>query len=196
MAQAVQERVRCARRPKKCAAKNAKDNCKCGQSMNLGAFTSKIRCESNSRRTEYEQGNSATDCKGRFGNEKTLHKNGASNLDTWPETMLASHFIWSFTQCRDVWQGHYRWWNVVFSIQPGNKMTEHAMENTEFTSAEKSTHVSVTGQDHACVLLRSQGDSSLWIHCTRINGKSSVLFGNADKVTGICSEEKTRTLAW
>jgi len=32
---------------------------------------------------------------------------------------------------------------------------------TEFTSAEKSTHVSVAGQDHSCVLLRSQGDSSL-----------------------------------
>jgi len=39
-------------------------------------------------------------------------------------------------------------------------MTEHAVENTEFTSAKKSTHVSVIGQDHACVFLRSQGDSS------------------------------------
>jgi hypothetical protein len=29
------------------------------------------------------------------------------------------------------------------------------------TSVEKSTHVSVAGQDHACVFLRSQGDSSL-----------------------------------
>jgi hypothetical protein len=28
---------------------------------------------------------------------------------------------------------------------PGNKMTEHVVENTEFTSAEKSTHVSVAG---------------------------------------------------
>ena len=38
MAQAVQGRVRrCARRPKKWAAKNAKDRCKCGQSTNLGA---------------------------------------------------------------------------------------------------------------------------------------------------------------
>ena len=32
---------------------------------------------------------------------------------------------------------------------------------TEFTSAEKSTHVSIAGQDHACVFLRSQGGSSL-----------------------------------
>jgi len=29
---------------------------------------------------------SATDCKGKFGNEKNFSKNGASNLDTWPET--------------------------------------------------------------------------------------------------------------
>jgi hypothetical protein len=74
-------------------------------------------------------------------------------------------------------------------------MTEHAVENTEFTSAEKSTHVSVTGQDHACVFLPSQGDSLLRIHFTRTNGKSIVLFGSADKVMRMCSDEKTRTLA-
>jgi len=50
---------------------------------------------------------------------------------------------------------------VVFLVGPGNKTTEHAVENTEFTAAGKSTHVSVAGQDHACVFLRSQGDSSL-----------------------------------
>ena len=67
---------------------------------------------------------------------------------------------------------------------------EHAVENTEFTSDGKSTHVSVTGQDHACVFLQSQGESSLWIHFTRTNGKSTVLFGSDDKVTGIYSEDK------
>jgi hypothetical protein len=46
-------------------------------------------------------------------------------------------------------------------------------------------------QDHACVYLRSQGDSSLWIHCTRTNGESIVLLGSADKVTGIRPEENT-----
>jgi hypothetical protein len=61
-------------------------------------------------------------------------------------------------------------------------MTEHAVENTEFTSAEKSTRVSVAGQGHACVFLRSQGYSSLLIHCTRTNGKSIVLFGSSDKL--------------
>ena len=69
MARAVQERARkCARRFKKWEAKNAKDRCKCGQSTNLGALRSKSRCESNSRRTDYEQGNSMTDFKGNFGN--------------------------------------------------------------------------------------------------------------------------------
>jgi len=55
MTQVVQGRVRCARQPKKWAAKNAKDRCKCGQrqSTNLGALRSKSRCESNSRRIEY-----------------------------------------------------------------------------------------------------------------------------------------------
>ena len=57
MEQAVQGRARkYARRPKKWAAKNAKDRCKCGQSTNFGALRSKIRCESNSRRIEYEYG--------------------------------------------------------------------------------------------------------------------------------------------
>jgi len=54
MTQAVQGRVRYARRPKKWAAKNAKDRCKCGQSTNLGVLRLKIRCASNSRRIEYE----------------------------------------------------------------------------------------------------------------------------------------------
>jgi hypothetical protein len=55
MAQAVQGRMRrCERRPKKWAAKNAKDRRKCGQSTNLGALRSKGRCESYGRRTEHE----------------------------------------------------------------------------------------------------------------------------------------------
>ena len=56
--------------------------CICGQSTNLGVLRSKIRCESNSRRIECEWGNSATDCKGKFGNEENFRKNGASDLDT------------------------------------------------------------------------------------------------------------------
>jgi hypothetical protein len=43
----------------------------------------------------------------------------------------------------------------MFSIRPGNKTIEYAVENTEITSPEKITHVSVAGQDHACVFLRS-----------------------------------------
>jgi hypothetical protein len=55
MAQALQGRARrCARRPKKWADKNAKGRYKYGQSTNLGALRSKIRCESNGRRAEYD----------------------------------------------------------------------------------------------------------------------------------------------
>jgi hypothetical protein len=42
---------------------------------------SKIRHETNRRRIEYEWGNSAKDYYGGFGNEKNVHKDGASNLD-------------------------------------------------------------------------------------------------------------------
>ena len=56
--------------------------------------------------------------------------------------------------------------NVMFSMRPGNKTTEHAVENTEFTSTEKTTQFSVAGQNHDWVFLQSQGESSQWIHCT------------------------------
>jgi hypothetical protein len=38
-------------------------------------------CETNSRRTKCEYGNSAADSNGGFGNEKNFSKYGASNLD-------------------------------------------------------------------------------------------------------------------
>jgi hypothetical protein len=79
MAYAVQGRARrCARGPKKWAAKNTKDRSKCGQSTNLGAPISKIRCLTNSR-TEYEQEDSTTYYYRGLGNVKNFH--GASNLD-------------------------------------------------------------------------------------------------------------------
>jgi hypothetical protein len=172
-------------------SRNAKDRI-----QTWGRLRLKIRCESNSRRTENEKGNSVTYCKGRFGNEKNFCKNGALNLDLWLEKPSATHFIWSFTQCRYVWKGHYWWWNVVFSIRPRNKMREHAEESIEFTSDEKSMHVSIAGQDNACVFLWSQGDNSLLIHCTRTSSKSTVLSGSSDKDTGIGLGEKTQNLAW
>jgi hypothetical protein len=44
---------KCARWPKKWAAENTMDRCKCGQSTNLGELRSKIRSETTTRRTEY-----------------------------------------------------------------------------------------------------------------------------------------------
>jgi hypothetical protein len=46
---------RCARWPKKWAATEAKGRCKCGQSTNLNALRSKIRCETNNRRRLQEK---------------------------------------------------------------------------------------------------------------------------------------------
>ena len=40
-------------------------------------------------------------------------------------------------------------------------MTQHAVKNTELNLGQKNTRVLVIGQDHACVFLRKQGDSSL-----------------------------------
>jgi hypothetical protein len=48
-----------------------------------------------------------------------------------------------------------------FHYDPETKRQSMQWENTEFTSAEKSTHVSLTVQGHACVFLRSQEDTSL-----------------------------------
>jgi hypothetical protein len=42
---------------------------------------------------------------------------------------------------------------VVFSIRPGNKTPEQAVENIEFTSTGKNTHVSLAVQDHPRVFL-------------------------------------------
>jgi hypothetical protein len=60
----------------------------------------------------------------------------------------------------------------------------------------KSMHVFLTVYDHTCVLVLPQRASLLWIHCTRTNIESAVLFGNADKFTVIYLQERTWTLAW
>jgi hypothetical protein len=74
-------------------------------------------------------------------------------------------------------------------------MTELAVENTEFTSAEKARiSRSQVKTMFVCVFVRQQVDSSLRMHCTRTNGKSTVLFGSADKIMEMCSEGKTWTL--
>jgi hypothetical protein len=83
------------------------------------------------------------------------------NLDTWPETMSASHFILSFTQCRDVWKGHYQWWNMVFSVRPRIKTTEHAVENTEFTPAKKSTRLGCRSRPCLCVSSITRGEFTM-----------------------------------
>jgi len=83
-----------------------------------------------------------------------------------------------------------------FQYDPETKWQSMQWKTENSPQLKKSMHVVVADQDHACVFLWSQRDNSLWIHCTKTNSKSTVLFGSTDKVTGICLEEKTRTLAW
>ena len=148
MAQAVQGRARrCARQPKKWAAKNAKDGCKCGQSTNRGALRSKIRCESNSRRIEYEQGNSVTDCKGKFGNEKNFRKNGASNLDTWSETNVSFTFHLTFYTIQRCLIG-------PFPVMKHGVFNTTRKQNHRACSGKQRIHLS--RKKHACLGHRSR----------------------------------------
>ena len=48
-----------------------------------------------------------------------------------------------------------------FQYDPETKQHSMLWKTQNYTSAEKSTRVSVTGQDHASVFLRTQGNSSL-----------------------------------
>ena len=73
----------------------------------------------------------------------------------------------------------------VFNVTPKENDRACSGKHRIHLGRKKITHVSVAGQDHACAFLRSHEDSSLCIYCTRTKGKSTVLFGSADKVTGI-----------
>jgi len=60
----------------------------------------------------------------------------------------------------------------TWCLQCDPETKQHStVENTEFTSVKKIIDVSIAGQEHACVFLRSQEDSSLRIHCKRTNCK-------------------------
>jgi hypothetical protein len=76
---------------------------------------------------------------------------------------------------------------VVFTIGPGNKTREHAVKNTDFTSAEKAR---TSRSEFKTMLMCFFDHKGTWT-----KRESTVLFGSADKVTGICSEEEIRTLA-
>jgi hypothetical protein len=72
---------RCARRPKKWAAKNAKDRCKCGQSMNLGASDRKAGVSIIAEELNMKRKTARQTVKEDLGMRKNFRKNGASNLD-------------------------------------------------------------------------------------------------------------------
>jgi hypothetical protein len=94
---------------------------------------------------------------------------------------IATHLLWIAQMFDRVITGDETW---CFQYDPENKPQSMQWKTQNSPQKKKSTHISVAGQEYACVFLRPQGDSSLWIHCTRIKGKSRVLFGCADKGYG------------
>jgi hypothetical protein len=70
-------------------------------------------------------------------------------------------------------------------------MTEHAVEKQNLPSLKKA-HMS--GSQVKTGLVCFFGHKGI-VHYEFIAQGQNQLFGSADKVTGICSEEKTRTLA-
>jgi hypothetical protein len=98
---------------------------------------------------------------------------------------------------------------MVFSIKPGNKIPEHAVENTDFTSAKKKAFMSRSqfkitlvcffhhkGTVHYEFTAQEKKKTPWFLVRKRTtNNKSTALFGNADKVRAICSGEQTETLA-
>jgi hypothetical protein len=85
-------------------------------------------------------------------------------------------------------------WCFQYNLETKRQSMQWKTQNSPRLTKARMSHSQV--HDHACVFLWSQGDSSVWIHCTRTNSESTVLFGNNDKVMGICLVEKTQTLAW
>lgn len=77
MKEIIQGRAR--KRAQKWAAKNTKKRCKCEQSTKLDAYKLKIMCPTDSRKIEYEKGNSGTYSRRGFGNKKNFLKDATSN---------------------------------------------------------------------------------------------------------------------
>lgn len=70
--------------------------------------------------------------------------------------------------------------------------TQHAVENQGSALPKETMHVLFSVQNHAVLFFSlSQGHSSLEVPRTWCNGQPSLLLGNSEKVTEICSEEKT-----
>lgn len=113
---------------------DAMDECKCGQSVNPRMFRSKTECANDGRWIEHEQGNSAVDCNGGFGNKKDFQKIVSQtifqkNHQFKKNLIFKLHLIfWRMQRCL------MGLWNMVFPIWSRSKTTEHEVENKAFTS--------------------------------------------------------------
>ena len=160
MAQAVQGRARrFSRPPKKWAAKNVIDGCKCGQSTNLGALRLKIRCESNSRWLNMKRETVRQTVKEDLGMRKISAKMVPRILthDQKRRLHILSDLLRNAEMSDRIITGDETW---CFQYNPETKR-QSMQWKTQNSPWPKKAHVSVAGQDHACVFLRSQGDSSL-----------------------------------
>jgi hypothetical protein len=85
------------------------------------------------------RGNSATDWEGRYGNEKNFEKM-LPRILTHDQKQRRLHISSDLLRNAEMFD----------RVITGDEMTDLAVENTEFTSVEESTHVSVAGQDQSC----------------------------------------------
>jgi len=94
MKQAVQGRARrCARRPKKWTAKTQRTDANVGRVRTLVRSDKKLGVRVIAEELNMNRETVRQIVKKDLGVRKYSLKNGASNLDTWPVTTSASHFI-------------------------------------------------------------------------------------------------------
>ena len=132
-----------------------------------------------------------TDCKGRFGNEKNFHKL-VPRILTHDQKQRRRYISFDVLRNAEMFDrvitGAETW---CFQYDPETKR-QSMQWKTQNSPRPKKARMS---RSQVKTMLVCFFDHKGIVHCKRTNGKSTVLFGSADKVTGICSEEKTRTLA-
>ena len=160
-AQAVQGRARrCARRPKKWAAKNAKDSANVDRVRTLLHSDRRLSVRVIAEELYMNREAAGQIVKEDLGMRKISAKM-VPRILTHDQKQCLLHISSGLLRNAEMFDrvitGYEKWY---FQYDPETKR-QSMQWKTEFTSAEKNTHVSVAGQDHACVFLRSQGDSSL-----------------------------------
>ena len=85
---------------------------------------------------------------------------------------------------------YYYYYYYYLTIKENNITT-----TTYSSSSYTALYINVISSFNSCAMLHGKNLGSCCFRHLRYIYISTVSFGSADKVTGICSEEKTRTLA-